>query len=949
MKKRTFALMLASFLVFANLQSSLTVNAEGPATADTAVETVVDNVVDEAEGAVLDNSQEATIEAEEEELSETAGTVDAEAEEVAEESEEEAADTEEAVEESAEAVTEEEIVEATATDEAQNGFADSMKEGINEISNANGTETSFTDETFNIDAGKALQINGTDEYPVTFTNCTFNITGDDVKFNVEKYAKLSINGNVTFTNCTFTIGEGGYAGGGGNSSAIRFEGSKTIKMNQCTIKASGHRNQLIGLYGNAVAEFNGSTITVDNCAGWIFASYGKTVFKFLDGTNIKVTETQRRSSANTNVFYAGDSGWTYPVLYIEDSAVDFSDNYSGGFVLNSAMAQVKNSTITVCNNLGNASNSGGWEVENSTINFSNNRSGHGISADLGMQAKNSTITVIHNGYSGLNLRANSTFENCEVTVLCNGEKLGSYSAGDVWTNSTLTFKNCTKAWLGGVSANTDKSTGNIVNEGSSEFVAYDIKDVNGRNAALASASDKDDDENYLFKNPKLTFDYARAYNYNGTMLDENLLDVYDPATIAAKDAKLITVFSTADLAHHTFDFSNPELVQEATADQYGIVKYSCTECDKYLTQTTSHPYSFDCKGEYVYGPVVGLTFDKNTTDEVSGMPEDQTQIEYNGTPEAPTSEPTREGYTFTGWFTDAENTTAFDFKAALTANWTIAYAGWVKNIEVEVSKTWSDDNDRDGLRADSVTVKLLADGKDTGKTVTLDESNDWTATFEDLAPEAEGKEIAYTVKEKSVPAGYTAAVSGSAKDGFVITNSHTPKEEPPKTPEEPPVTPPDKPHTGSGSVAIIKVDAETGAYLQGATFELYRSNGELVGTYTTDERGWLKVENLIYSTYYFVETKAPEGYVTDGSHINFELTEAKSAGNAYPWNIKVENSKEKAPVVVESTPTLATPAAPLATTAGHTGDESNMMLYLAMMALAAAGIAVYGFKRHANR
>ena len=93
----------------------------------------------------------------------------------------------------------------------------------------------------------------------------------------------------------------------------------------------------------------------------------------------------------------------------------------------------------------------------------------------------------------------------------------------------------------------------------------------------------------------------------------------------------------------------------------------------------------------------------------------------------------------------------------------------------------------------------------------------------------------------------------------------------------------------------------------------------------------------------------PEGYVTDGSHINFELTEAKSAGNAYPWNIKVENSKEKAPVVVESTPTLATPAAPLATTAGHTGDESNMMLYLAMMALAAAGIAVYGFKRYANR
>ncbi|MBQ9059289.1 MAG: Cna B-type domain-containing protein, partial [Atopobiaceae bacterium] len=56
----------------------------------------------------------------------------------------------------------------------------------------------------------------------------------------------------------------------------------------------------------------------------------------------------------------------------------------------------------------------------------------------------------------------------------------------------------------------------------------------------------------------------------------------------------------------------------------------------------------------------------------------------------------------------------------------------VESVKVKATKVWSDANNQDGIRPASVTIKLLADGTDTGRTVTLDESNEWKATFADL-------------------------------------------------------------------------------------------------------------------------------------------------------------------------------------------------------------------------
>lgn len=93
---------------------------------------------------------------------------------------------------------------------------------------------------------------------------------------------------------------------------------------------------------------------------------------------------------------------------------------------------------------------------------------------------------------------------------------------------------------------------------------------------------------------------------------------------------------------------------------------------------------------------------------------------------------------------------------------------------VTVGKIWDDSNNQDGIRPDNVTVKLLADGVDTGKTEQLDDGNDWTATFSDLDEYKDGRKIEYKIEEVAVE-GYVSEISGDDEDGYIITNAHQPE------------------------------------------------------------------------------------------------------------------------------------------------------------------------------
>lgn len=86
-------------------------------------------------------------------------------------------------------------------------------------------------------------------------------------------------------------------------------------------------------------------------------------------------------------------------------------------------------------------------------------------------------------------------------------------------------------------------------------------------------------------------------------------------------------------------------------------------------------------------------------------------------------------------------------------------------VSVPVEKKWA------GPAAAKATVRLLADGKDTGKSIELNESNNWKGSFKDLAKYSKsGSEVAYTVAEDAVE-GYSSKVTGDAGRGFTVTNT----------------------------------------------------------------------------------------------------------------------------------------------------------------------------------
>lgn len=105
--------------------------------------------------------------------------------------------------------------------------------------------------------------------------------------------------------------------------------------------------------------------------------------------------------------------------------------------------------------------------------------------------------------------------------------------------------------------------------------------------------------------------------------------------------------------------------------------------------------------------------------------------------------------------------------------------------DISVRKVWQDGEDADGLRPDEITVRLLANDADTGITLTLSAKNNWTGSFTKLPEYENGKKISYTVEEMSVPDGYAVAITGSATEGWTITNTHTPAPTPTPTPSTP--------------------------------------------------------------------------------------------------------------------------------------------------------------------
>ena len=105
------------------------------------------------------------------------------------------------------------------------------------------------------------------------------------------------------------------------------------------------------------------------------------------------------------------------------------------------------------------------------------------------------------------------------------------------------------------------------------------------------------------------------------------------------------------------------------------------------------------------------------------------------------------------------------YKSEVLENGNIINTHDVEKTSVSGTKTWEDDNNRDGKRPDNIIVNLYANGsKIDSKRVSID--NNWKYTFDDLYKNENGKVIEYSVIEETIK-GYNTSY-----DGFNITNTH---------------------------------------------------------------------------------------------------------------------------------------------------------------------------------
>ena len=176
-----------------------------------------------------------------------------------------------------------------------------------------------------------------------------------------------------------------------------------------------------------------------------------------------------------------------------------------------------------------------------------------------------------------------------------------------------------------------------------------------------------------------------------------------------------------------------------------------------------------------------------------------------------------------------------------------------ETTQVAIRKVWKDSDDSEQLRPPDVTVQLQEDGKPVeGQTVTLNAGNNWSDSFTGLPKYANGRQIAYTVKEVQVPKGYSVAIASNAtEDGtfsYTVTNTHTPT---------------------SGEVLISKRDVG-GTEIKGATLKLTAENGVTSDGQKFEPIEWTskgtpKKLRLKSGTYTLTETKAPDGYLPSAS------------------------------------------------------------------------------------
>ena len=192
------------------------------------------------------------------------------------------------------------------------------------------------------------------------------------------------------------------------------------------------------------------------------------------------------------------------------------------------------------------------------------------------------------------------------------------------------------------------------------------------------------------------------------------------------------------------------------------------------------PIACDSKGNLYYINDSGTLFKLNAGMKVSFNTGEGSKVDFqttaaNGSVTKP-ADPTREGYTFAGWYTDAACTKAYDFATAVTSDLTL-YAKWTKN-EASSSGSSSDTDNAGGKKDNAGTQSASQGGYVSPSSLPLSQSalskNDGEKTDDDKKTDDQKSAKASDAKSSSKAENDTATKSAAAADDGASSTESAP-------------------------------------------------------------------------------------------------------------------------------------------------------------------------------
>ena len=184
------------------------------------------------------------------------------------------------------------------------------------------------------------------------------------------------------------------------------------------------------------------------------------------------------------------------------------------------------------------------------------------------------------------------------------------------------------------------------------------------------------------------------------------------------------------------------------------------------TVTFSFNFSTKAVSATVTAPAEDVTY--TVTFETNGGSEISSQTLYAGdTVNEPSTPPTKDGYTFAGWYTDEALTNAYDFSQVVTADMTL-YAKWTENASTEPTEGGDEDE------TDTITVYFRNDWNWTDVSVYSWNDSGYTVAWPGTAMTIDGTDSGYDVYTAEIPADVTGIIFNGTKDDGSGATDQTP-------------------------------------------------------------------------------------------------------------------------------------------------------------------------------